>query len=136
LAHAHLETRLKSNEDKLIKGEKEREAQKKQIAQMKSENEELKERIRAGAKEYSKLFEKYRLLKNQQFNTDMNVYHDLNGEMHITRRHNPFGCNTFTRQDSSQQQDLIRYTHRHSTPSSDGLESDSAIQVRPLINIY
>jgi predicted nuclease with TOPRIM domain len=129
LAHAHLETRLKSNEEKLVKGEKEREIQKKQITQLKNENEELKERIRAGAKEYSKLFEKYRLLKNQQFNTDMNVYHDLNGEMHITRRNNPFGGNAFIKQEN-QQQDFIRYTHRHSTPSSDGLECDSAIQVR------
>lgn len=49
------------------------------------ENEELKERIKAGAKEYTKLIEKYRLLKNQQFNYDMNIYHDLNGDIHIKR---------------------------------------------------
>ena len=51
------------------------------------ENEELKERIRAGAKEYTKLFDKYRLIKNQQFNSDMNVYHDLSsGDIHLGNR--------------------------------------------------
>jgi hypothetical protein len=48
------------------------------VEQLKSENDELKDRLKVGYKEYTKLLEKYRLVKNQQFNHDMNAYHDLN----------------------------------------------------------
>ena len=55
--------------------------------EIKQENEELKERIRHGALEYTKLFEKNRLLKNQKFNSEVNVYHDLTSDdEHITGR--------------------------------------------------
>ena len=54
------------------------------------DNDELKERIKAGAKEYSKIFDKYRLLKNQQFNNDINVYHDLSsGDILMPRKYTP-----------------------------------------------
>ena len=46
--------------------------QQKMIEELKQENEELKERIRYGALEYTKIFEKCRLLKNQKFNSEMN----------------------------------------------------------------
>ncbi|RNA08855.1 tax1-binding 1, partial [Brachionus plicatilis] len=51
LAHSHLETRLRGQD--------------KDGERLRQQNEELKDRIRAGGKEYSKLFEKYRLLKNK-----------------------------------------------------------------------
>lgn len=72
LAHSHLETRLRAHD--------------KDNERLRIENEELKDRVRAGGKEYSKLFEKYRLLKNKQFNHDLNVYTDLCGNEMIMKR--------------------------------------------------
>jgi len=45
---------------------------------LRKENEELKDRVRCGAYEYTKLFEKLRLVKNQKFNNELNVYPELN----------------------------------------------------------
>jgi len=45
---------------------------------LRKENEELKDRVRCGAYEYTKLFEKLRLLKNQKFNNELNVYQEQN----------------------------------------------------------
>lgn len=88
LAHSHLETKLKTSEQNKCRLEKENESLKVNLEKFKIENEELKERIKAGAKEYSKLFDKYRLIKNRQFNQDINVYHDLNGGVHLRREMN------------------------------------------------
>jgi len=59
---------------------------------LRKENEELKDRVRCGAYEYTKLFEKLRLVKNQKFNNELNVYPDLNAhqddENKLRRRSN------------------------------------------------
>lgn len=75
VAHNSLETRLKSSEQRR---EKEYTMNKKTIDELKQENEELKERIRYGALEYTKIFEKCRLLKNQKFNSEMNQHENRN----------------------------------------------------------
>lgn len=77
VAHNSLETRLKSSEQKRDMAEREAEIQKDQMDLLRKENEELKDRVRCGAYEYTKLFEKFRLVKNQKFNNELNVYHDL-----------------------------------------------------------
>ena len=124
LAHVHLETRLKSMDQSKSKLEKETEMQKEQLDKLREENQELKERIQAGAKEYSKLFEKYRLIKNQQFNYDMNLYHDLNGADILIRK----DLNRFN--NTNQRQGSFFGT---STPNIiNNSESDSAIQEKTL----
>ena len=121
LAHVHLETKLKTTEQSKTKLEKDLDVSKHSISSLQNENEELKERIKAGAKEYSKLFEKYRLLKNQQFNYDMNIYHDLNGNIHLKRDLNQNRL-VF---DQNQQRNA---NYRHSTPTEDhDGDIDSAI---------
>ncbi len=80
---------------------------------MNQENQELKERIRHGAMEYTKLFEKNRLLKNQKFNSEINIYHDLTGEE----------IRYSGRTTQPRQQQL------NSTPSEDKLTPDSVTDV-------
>jgi hypothetical protein len=124
LAHVHLETRLKSMDNSKSKLEKESEMQLQQLEKLREENQELKERIQAGAKEYSKLFEKYRLIKNQQFNYDMNLYHDLNGADILIRK----DLNRFN--NTNQRKGSFFGT---STPNIiNSSESDSAIQDKTL----
>jgi hypothetical protein len=124
LAHVHLETRLKSTDHSKSKLEKESEIQKLEFDKLKEENQELKERIQAGAKEYSRLFEKYRLIKNQQFNYDMNLYHDLNGADILIRK----DLNRFN--NVNQRQGSFFGT---STPNIvNNSESDSAIHEKTL----
>lgn len=78
---------------------------------MKQENEELKERIRYGAMEYTKMFEKCRLLKNQKFNSEINVYQDM----------------------KAQENNLIKKSNHRQTPShSEDKESDSLSQDKTL----
>lgn len=84
VAHSSLETRLKSNEQRRAASEKEIENQRKSIEDLKKENHELKERINHGAHEYTKLFEKCRLLKNQKFSNDMKSNYDEDNQ--LTRR--------------------------------------------------
>lgn len=88
LAHSHLENKLKTNEQTMkAKYEKDVEYFKENMEKYKQENEELKDRIKAGAKEYSKLMEKYHLVKNQQFTNDINnMYQDLSNEATNNRR--------------------------------------------------
>jgi hypothetical protein len=90
VAHNSLETRLKSSEQRREIAERELESQKNTTSQDQiiKENEELKDRVRCGAYEYTKLFEKLRLLKNQKFNNELNVYHGLNSQddNKLTRR--------------------------------------------------
>ncbi|CAF1053420.1 unnamed protein product [Brachionus calyciflorus] len=88
LAHTHLETKYKNQEKDLEKS--------------RMENEELKERIKTGAKEYSKLYEKYRLLKNKQFNHDLNVYTDLCGNEHLVKRNESLSTDSAIQGGSSQ----------------------------------
>lgn len=85
-AHTHLENRLKTSEQRKESAEKENEANKKLIEKKNPENEELKERIRYGAIEYAKLHEKYRLLKNQKFNIEMNLTNQQDNENQLIRR--------------------------------------------------
>lgn len=79
VAHNSLETRLKSSEQRREIAERELETLKNNTSQdqIRKENEELKDRVRCGAYEYTKLFEKLRLLKNQKFNNELNVYHGM-----------------------------------------------------------
>lgn len=67
LAHVHLESRLKANDNVHEKYLTEAQEQKFTILKLKAENEELRERIEAGANEYKKLFEKFRALRRGQF---------------------------------------------------------------------
>lgn len=84
VAHNSLETRLKTSEQKREKVEAECENYRRTTDELQKENEELKERIRYGAIEYQKIFEKYRLIKNQRFNNEIN-YQD-GCDNHLTRR--------------------------------------------------
>lgn len=127
LAHVHLESKLKSTEQSRSKIEKENESQKQSLTKLKSENQELRERIQAGSKEYSKLFEKYRLIKNQQFNYDMNLYHDLNGsDILIPKDQRSTRFNNNTRQPS------FLGTSTPNVNSESDIETDSAIQDKTL----
>ena len=76
---------------------------------LEKDNDDLRERIKQGAKEYTKLFEKNRLLRNQKFNSELTQ--DI---------------------DSSNASCRSRLTriHHNSTLSDHGNESDSAIQVK------
>lgn len=103
---------------------------------LREENEELKERIKAGAKEYSKLFDKYRLIRNQQLNMD--VYHDLNGEVVLSaRRHSAIQNNNAVAYSSTNNTNpnntnfLFDRFFNSSMLSNEGqqFDSDSAIQV-------
>jgi hypothetical protein len=78
---------------------------------LKEENEELKDRIKAGAKEYSKLLEKYHMVKNQQFNSELNAYNDMSGDVQMNR---------FTPQMQQQQprNDLVNKRNVHNSQSS------------------
>ena len=51
LAHVHLENKLKSK----INSDKDLESYRQMVEQLKSENDELKDRLKAGNKEYTKL---------------------------------------------------------------------------------
>ncbi len=121
LAHTHLESKFKTIEQNLKqKYESETELYKENMEKMKQENDELRDRIKAGAKEYSKLMEKYHMIKNQQFNNDINVYHELNGgdrrEFHKNHNHQIAQC-------------LFRKRNPQN-PETDN--SDSAIQDRTM----
>lgn len=107
LAHTHLEYRLKSSEQKRELVEKENDIHKQTIDGLEKDNDDLRERIKQGAKEYTKLFEKNRLLRNQKFNSELTQ--DI---------------------DSSNASCRSRLTriHHNSTLSDHGNESDSAIQ--------
>lgn len=120
LAHSHLETRLKSSDLAKTKSDKEAEIYKQSMEKLKQENDDLKERIKAGAKEYSKLFEKYRIVKNKQFNHDINVYHDLNGGVHLRRELNSHS----------------HILYANSTQHENEFDSDSAIQVIYQLKLY
>lgn len=91
-----------------------------QKEKQREEIEELKERIKAGAKEYSKLFDKYRLVRNQQLNMDVNVYHNLNGDVILGRR---------SSSNLSPNLMLDRFMNSSSINDSQ-FDSDSAIQVK------
>ena len=130
LAQVHLENKLKSIEQYKAKSDRELDSCKQVVSSLRAENEELKERIKAGAKEYSKLFEKCRILKNQQLNYDMNnVYHDLNGDVLNLRKDFNFKSNINQRLFMNQRQQN-QQNYRHSTPAEDldSEENDSAIQ--------
>jgi len=107
LAHTHLEYRLKSSEQRRDLTERENEIHKQTIEGLEKDNEDLRERIKQGAKEYTKLFEKNRLLRNQKFNSELSQ--DI---------------------DSSNASCRSRLTRKHhnSSLSDHGHESDSAIQ--------
>ena len=62
----------------------------------------MKDRIKAGAKEYSKLFEKYRLIKNKQFNQDLNVYTDLCGNEHLAKKSESWSTDSAIQEKSNQ----------------------------------
>ena len=64
------------------------------------ENEELKDRLKAGAKEYSKLFEKYRLNKNK--NQDLSVYSDLCGSEHLIKLNESMSTDSAIQEKSNQ----------------------------------
>lgn len=108
LAHTHLERLLKSSESKRDLVERDNEMQKRAIEMLEKDNEDLKERIKQGAIEYTKLFEKNRLLKNQRFNSE--ISHDMIDSSNSTCRSR-----------------LSRQMH-NLTLSDTGHESDSAIQ--------
>ena len=108
LAHHHLEKHLKSSEVKRDILEKENEMQKRTIEMLEKDNEDLKERIKQGAKEYTKLFEKNRLLRNQRFNNE--ISNDMIDSSNSACR------SRFSRQS------------HNLTLSDNGHESDSAIQ--------
>lgn len=108
---------------------------------LREENEELKERIKAGAKEYSKLFDKYRLIRNQQLNMD--VYHDLNGEVVLSaRRHSAIQNSNVVTYSSTNNTNpnntnfLFDRFFNSSMLSNEGqqFDSDSAIQVSKQID--
>lgn len=122
LAHLHLENKLKSNEQAKSKSEHDIEYYKHNLKRLEQENEELTERLKAGGKEYSKLFEKYRFIKNQQFNYDMNVYQDLNGGNDIRFRKNANGNERMIRSSTFG-------TSTPMTESSNLIDIDSAVQV-------
>lgn len=90
------------------------------------EIEELKERIKAGAKEYSKLFDKYRLVRNQQLNMDVNVYHNLNGDVVPLGRNNPTAA---TPNNNVLFERFFNSSMLSNNESRDQFDSDSAIQV-------
>lgn len=69
LAHSHLETKLRQQE--------------KDADKLRQENEELKDRIKVGAKEYSKLVDKYREVKS-------NKSYDLMFNENYTKRRDSF----------------------------------------------
>jgi hypothetical protein len=119
---------------------------------LKEENEELKDRIKAGAKEYSKLLEKYHVVKNQQFNSEINAYNDMSGEQSRYKQHHQPHSNMLNKRNahnsqssmllrqrvigggggsgsgaSSQQQQQQQQQHHHDT-----IESDSAFQNKSL----
>ena len=93
---------------------------------MRHENSELKDRIKAGAKEYSKLMDKYHFIKNKQFNADMNIYHDLSGDSQ-TRRSELFSLNNRFGMTSSQINPILLNRQRPSTNEQE-TDTDSAIQ--------
>ena len=88
LAHTHLENKYKLQE--------------KDAEKNRQENEELKDRIKAGAKEYSKLFEKYRLIKNKQFNHDLNVYTDLCGNELLVKKNESISTDSAIQEKTNQ----------------------------------
>ena len=133
LAHVHLENKLKTMEKSKANSDKDLDAYKQMVEHLKAENEELKDRLKAGNKEYTKLLEKYRLVKNQQFNHDMNIYHDLNGDVIGIRKdfnykHDNIN-NSSQRVFMNERQHQLNY--RHSTPACEqDSENDSAIQAK------
>jgi hypothetical protein len=128
LAHLHLENKLKSNEQAKSKSEHDIEYYKHNLKRLEQENEELTERLKAGGKEYSKLFEKYRFIKNQQFNYDMNVYQDLNGGSDLRFRKNAHGNERMIRSSTFG-------TSTPMTESSTLIDIDSAVQVFSILFI-
>jgi hypothetical protein len=74
---------------------------------LEKDNDDLRERIKQGAKEYTKLFEKNRLLRNQRFNNEI--------------------CND-AESNASCRSRLAR-RHTNLSLSDNGHESDSAIHV-------
>ncbi len=129
LAHLHLENKLKSNEQAKSKSEHDIEYYKHNLKRLEQENEELTERLKAGGKEYSKLFEKYRFIKNQQFNHDMNVYQDLNSGSEIRFRKNANGNERMIRSSTFG-------TSTPMTESSNLIDIDSAVQVFKIIFFF
>ncbi len=138
LAHVHLENKLKMMEKSKINSDKDLESYRLMVEQLKSENEELKDRLKVGNKEYTKLLEKYRLVKNQQFNHDMNVYHDLNGDIINIRKDFNYKLNNNNSNNSTNTSQRIfmnerqhQLNFRHSTPACEqDSENDSAIQAK------
>ena len=133
LAHVHLENKLKTIEKLKASSDKDLDAYKQMVEHLKTENDELKDRLKVGNKEYTKLLEKYRLVKNQQFNHDMNIYQDLNGDIISIRKdfnykHNN-NNNSNQRIFMNERQHQLNY--RHSTPACEqDSENDSAIQAK------
>lgn len=143
LAHSHLEAKLKQMDKAKVASDKDLEAYKRLTNNLKLENEELKERINAGGKEYSKLAEKIRMLKSQNFmNNDMNVYHDLNtgDAMNIKKdfnyknqyqnQHNTSSSASSLTQRVFMNERQHQLNFRHSTPaavSEQDSQHDSAI---------
>lgn len=108
LAHTHLESRLKSSEQRRELTEKENDVHKRTVEALEKDNDDLRERIKQGAKEYTKLFEKNRLLRNQRFNNE--ISHDVDSSTNTSCR--------------------SRFSRNHNSTSDQGHESDSAIQDR------
>jgi archaellum component FlaC len=127
LAHTHLEVKLKQMDKVQIAADKDLEAYKRLTQNLKRENEELKERINAGGKEYSKLAEKIRILKSQHCN-DTNVYHDLNtgDAMNIKREFNYKTQHNTSSSASSLTQRVFMNERQHQLNYQDS-QHDSAI---------
>lgn len=77
------------------------------------ENEDLKERINAGAAEYAKLLDRYKMIRGRQASQDIPAYNNLANELMKLRQENYIH---------------LSQPHRNSTPSEDN-DIDSAFQV-------
>lgn len=124
VAHNSLETRLRTSEHRRELADKEIETQQKTIEQLKEENEEFKERIRYGAMEYQKIFDKYRFYKNQKFNSDLNVYQT---EENQPRRRTHLGSFESKETDSAIQDKTVSQSARASNDDSENTLLDALL---------
>jgi hypothetical protein len=91
---------------------------------LKEENEEFKERIRYGALEYQKIFDKYRFYKNQKFNSEINSYQAEEGQ---PRRRNHLSSTDAKEMDSAIQDKTVSQSARASADDSENTLLDALL---------